>query len=352
MTNAFSTVVLHVLVGRPATGAVEDVVAAPCVARCRGAFAVGGCGSGAGTDASAGDAAIAARGGTGGGAGRTAAGGETASGAKDGGAIAAGGANARSGGYSGGVAAGTNGAAGTLGVGGTGAGRAGADGTAGTSGAAGAGGVAAGAPTLSVCPNCKSIFDGATLDGWTQVPANSWTIVDGAMHSLGTARGFIYTNSLYGSFRFIFTSRLVKDPASHLPCVLFLGDSPSKDALAALQVQPPNGYMWDYRTNSPTANKSPDRFETRFGHPAVTDAEWSQCEMLANATTGTMRFACCQLTGATTCKASEIVDFKDPTAGLAAPLAFQVHNAGMIEEFKDVYVESPVADPANLLTTR
>jgi hypothetical protein len=33
-------------------------------------------------------------------------------------------------------------------------------------------------------------------------------------------------------------------------------------------------------------------------------------------------------------------------------VAFQVHNAGMIEEFKDVYLESPVADPTMLVTTQ
>jgi Domain of Unknown Function (DUF1080) len=203
-------------------------------------------------------------------------------------------------------------------------------------------------------PNLVSVFDGATLDGWIQVPASSWSVVGGAMHSLGTARGYIYTKNVgYGDFRFVFTSRLVGDPANHNPCVLFWGNSFAVDALAAIQIQPPPGYMWDYRTTGPTANQSPDRFETRFGHPAVVDTQWSQCEMLGNQATGTLRFACCQLpSGTGRCKASEIVDFKDPTAGRAAPLALQVHNAQMIEEFKNLWVESPVADPTALLTTQ
>jgi len=172
------------------------------------------------------------------------------------------------------------------------------------------------------------------------------------MHSLGTARGYIYTTTNYGDFRFIFLSRLIKDPANHLPCVLFWGDSLTKDALAALQIQPPSGYMWDYRTTGPTSNKSPDRYETRFSHPAMVDTEWSQCELLGNKAKGTLRFACCQDSTSTNCKATEIVDFADPTAGLVAPLALQVHNAGMIEEFKELYVESPVADPTKLLSTQ
>jgi hypothetical protein len=173
------------------------------------------------------------------------------------------------------------------------------------------------------------------------------------MHSLGTARGFIYTRATYQDFRAVFTSRLVADPAAHLPCVLFWGNSPAVDALAAIQIQPPRGYMWDYRRTGPTANMSPDRFETRLGGPALVDTQWSQCELLTNRAAGTMRFACCQLTGtATRCKGVEIVDFKDPTAGLQAPLAFQVHNAGMIEEFKDISIESPVAAPNMLVTTQ
>ena len=196
------------------------------------------------------------------------------------------------------------------------------------------------------------IFNGSNLDGWIQVPVGSWSIVGGAMHSLGTARGFIYTRATYGDFRMVFSSRLVADPAGHLPCVLFWGNSPAVDALAAIQIQPPRGYMWDYRTTGPTANMSPDRYETRLGGPALTDTQWSQCEILTNRAAGTMRFACCQLGANPRCKGVEIVDFKDPTAGVVAPVAFQVHNAQMIEEFKDVYLESPVADPMTLLTTQ
>jgi hypothetical protein len=230
--------------------------------------------------------------------------------------------------------------------------RGGSGGILGSGGTAGTAGSGAIDPCAKVCPNCKSLFDGTSLSGWTQVPASSWSVVNGAMHSLGPARGFIYTTNTYGDFRFIFTSRLISDPANHLPCVLFWGNSPTKDALSAIQIQPPNGYMWDYRTTGPTSNQSPDRYETRFSHPAMVDTQWSQCEMLANQAAGTMRFACCQITGTTPCKASEVVDFKDPTAGLKAPLALQVHNANMIEEFKDLCIESPVADPSTLVTTQ
>ncbi len=38
-----------------------------------------------------------------------------------------------------------------------------------------------------------SLFDRMTLDGWIQIPADSWTVRDGAMASLGAGRGVLYT---------------------------------------------------------------------------------------------------------------------------------------------------------------
>lgn len=100
------------------------------------------------------------------------------------------------------------------------------------------------------------------------------------------------------------------------------------------------------------SNKSLDMYERRYADAPAPIAQWAQSEMLGNVAAGTMRFACCQQTGTTPCKATEIVLFKDATAGKIAPLAFQVHNATMIEEFKDIFIESPVADPTTLLTTK
>ncbi|MDP9035426.1 MAG: DUF1080 domain-containing protein, partial [Myxococcota bacterium] len=194
-----------------------------------------------------------------------------------------------------------------------------------------------------------SVFDGTTTNGWVQVPAASWSVVNGALHSLGTARGVMYTTQMYGDFRFVFSSRLISDPGNHYPCVLFWGNTLTADALHGIQVQPPRGYMWDYRAGRNGA--PPPSSIQRVAQPNFSDTQWSRCEMLGNKTAGTMRFACCQLTGtATTCKATEIMVYTDPTAGQIAPLALQVHNANMIQEFKDLYVESPVADPTKLIT--
>ena len=38
-------------------------------------------------------------------------------------------------------------------------------------------------------------------------------------------------------------------------------------------------------------------------------------------------------------QAIEVLAFKDPAAGKAGPIAWQMHNAGLIDEFKDVMIE-------------
>jgi hypothetical protein len=65
--------------------------------------------------------------------------------------------------------------------------------------------------------------------------------------------------------------------------------------------------------------------------------------------------ACCPLPGgATRCKAQEVLKFEDKKepAGREAPLAIQIHNKGIEDEYKDLVVESPVADPTKFLTTQ
>ena len=39
-------------------------------------------------------------------------------------------------------------------------------------------------------------------------------------------------------------------------------------------------------------------------------------------------------------KAVEVLDFKDETAGKAGPIAWQMHNRGLFDEYKDVRIET------------
>jgi hypothetical protein len=52
-----------------------------------------------------------------------------------------------------------------------------------------------------------------------------------------------------------------------------------------------------------------------------------------------------------TCKGVEVLQFTDKTAGRVGPLALQVHNSGIQDEYRGLYVESPVVTkPGEFLT--
>lgn len=198
-------------------------------------------------------------------------------------------------------------------------------------------------------PNLVSMFNGTTLAGWTPSAAGGWVAQNGTIHGTGTAgRGWIYYNNQVGSFRWIFNVRQIA--GNHAPTVLIWGTiTPIRDALSAIQFQPPNGGHWDYR---PGHNNGGGSEFKQLAHTKINIHQWSQCEILANQATGSARMACCPLNvGAVTCKAVEVLDFKDPTAGRVGPLAIQVHNGGIQDEYKSLYVESPVANPNTFITT-
>jgi hypothetical protein len=63
--------------------------------------------------------------------------------------------------------------------------------------------------------------------------------------------------------------------------------------------------------------------------------------------------ACCPLkAGAATCKAFLVLTFKDKTAGRVGPLALQIHNKGINDEYRSLFMESPVKlKPDQFITT-
>lgn len=199
-------------------------------------------------------------------------------------------------------------------------------------------------------PNLVSMFNGMNLDGWTQAKAGQFEVKGGAIHSTGTARGWTYYNKQQaGTFRWIFQVRQVK--GNHKPTVLIWGTTdPIRDALSAIQFQPPNGGHWDYR---PGHNNGGGSLFKQLPHTSIDVKKWAQCELIANQDTGVARMACCPLpSGAATCKATEVLQFKDKTAGRAGPIAIQIHNSGINDEYKGLYLESPVVlKPDAFITT-
>ena len=130
---------------------------------------------------------------------------------------------------------------------------------------------------------------------------------------------------------------------NHVPGVLVFGARPATrgdlaeaqagiDALGAVQFQVPNGGHWDYR---PGFNKAgahfPRPIRVRFDLKA-----WAQVEILVNARTGVARMAVAQPVGT---RAIETLVFNDPAAGKPGPIALQMHNAGLFDEFRTLRVE-------------
>jgi len=181
------------------------------------------------------------------------------------------------------------------------------------------------------------LFDGQTLDGWI-CNSNAWSVKDGAMASAGAGRGVIYTKNDYGNFRLIFNMRHVSGQPDHQACVLIFSARPPDgekglDTLGGIQFQVPNGGHWDYR---PGHNNGGGSEFTKQPHPKFDPHEWSQVELLVNAQAGTARMAVAQPIGS---RAVEVLDFKEPTAGRKGPIAWQMHNKGLFDEYKDVRIE-------------
>jgi Domain of Unknown Function (DUF1080) len=201
-----------------------------------------------------------------------------------------------------------------------------------------AGGVAAAPPTAPPPEWMTRLFDGKSLDGWVQVPENSWTVKDGVIASLGAGRGVIYTTGQYERYRIIFDVRHVSGQPDHRAgvlvfCTMPKGGEKPMDALGGIQFQVPNGGSWDYRKGK---NNNGKGLFTRLVNPKFDEHQWSRVEILVDARSGTARMAVAQPVGA---KAVEVLVFKDPTAGQKGPFALQMHNKGLFDEFANIAIE-------------
>ena len=170
------------------------------------------------------------------------------------------------------------------------------------------------------------------------------------MASTGNGRGVLYTKDDYDHYRLLFTMRHVSGQPDHQACVLVFCQRPEEgqkplDALAGIQFQPPKGGHWDYR---PGHNNDGRKFFNRLVKPDFDPHEWSRVELLVNADEGTARMAVAQPVGS---QAVEVLVFNDASAGRKGPIAWQMHNKGLFDEYKDVEIEiNPQVD--ELMTTK
>jgi hypothetical protein len=151
-------------------------------------------------------------------------------------------------------------------------------------------------------------------------------------------RGVIYTAKDYTRYRLSFTMRHVSGDPDHQACVLIFctrpqGDEKPLDALGGIQFQPPNGGHWDYR---PGKNNNGGALFTPATKTRFDAHQWSRVEVVADASTGTARMSVAQPLGS---DAVEVLAFQDATAGRPGPIAWQMHNPGLFDEYKDVRIE-------------
>jgi hypothetical protein len=176
-----------------------------------------------------------------------------------------------------------------------------------------------------------------------------WGVRDGTMASTGAGRGVIYSARDYNRFRLTFSMRHVSGNPDHQACVLIFCTRPSPnetplDALGGIQFQVPKGGHWDYRVGRNDAGG--DEFTTLI-KPAFDPGAWSRVEIVADASTGRARMAVAQPAGS---KAVAVLDFHDPSAGRVGPIAWQMHNAGLFDEYKEVTIEEN-PDSLDLIST-
>jgi hypothetical protein len=166
-------------------------------------------------------------------------------------------------------------------------------------------------------------------------PDSSWEVRDGVLASKGAGRGVIYTAKDYENYRLVLKVR--QRSGDHNPGILVFCQRPpvgelGLDALGGIQLTPTNGSHWDYR---PGINRSGDHF-TRIQKIKYDISDWVQVEILVNGKTGKARLALAPVGY----RASEVTVFSDPTiAGKLGPIALQMHNGLLFDEYKDIRIE-------------
>lgn len=166
-------------------------------------------------------------------------------------------------------------------------------------------------------------------------PETSWMVKDGSLVSTGAGRGVIYTEKDFENYRLVFQVR--QKSGNHYAGVLLFCQrppvgQPGLDALGGIQFAVPSGGHWDYR---PGFNRSGDHFRRPF-RIRFDEKEWAQVEILVNAKSGTARMAVAQPVGT---RSLELLYFKDPAAGKSGPIALQMHNALLFDEYRDIRIE-------------
>jgi hypothetical protein len=183
------------------------------------------------------------------------------------------------------------------------------------------------------CTGCKRLFDGKTLTGWDTAPG-AWVVKEGGVLASTGVAADIYTHEDLGDYRIFFQVKHL--PAmggkDHQPCITMFGKRPADPtaparALGGAQFQPPNGYHWDYGVGG-TFTNPPNK-------PKLDAMVWNQCEIVVKEA-GEFHAACCTVTD-TPCKTFEVLSWKG--TGRKHPFDFMMHNGGLFDEYREVWIE-------------
>jgi hypothetical protein len=190
------------------------------------------------------------------------------------------------------------------------------------------------------CAGCTLLFNGVDLTGWDTVPG-AWQVQNGVLASTGVAAD-IYTHADLGDYRIFFQVRHVgaMGGKDHKPCTVLFGQrpaDPTKPArdLGGAQFQPPSGGHWNYGIGGTFTNPNKPVFDAH---------QWHQCEILVKEA-GSFRAACCPV-GPTPCKGIEVLDWTGP--GRKHPFDIMMHNKGLFDEYRDIWVELNPTEPGLL----
>jgi hypothetical protein len=184
----------------------------------------------------------------------------------------------------------------------------------------------------------KMLIEDAYPAELTKSAPTAWVVKDGAIASTGIGRSVMYTAKDYSRYRLMLTMRHLSGNPDHYACILLfctrpVGDAKPMDALGGIQFGLPNGNHWDYRGGGSNLG---DAFFTSVTKVQYDPRAWSQVELLVDAAQGTARMAVAQPPDS---KAVEVLDFKDATGGKVGPIALQMHNPGLFDEYKDLSIE-------------
>jgi hypothetical protein len=174
-----------------------------------------------------------------------------------------------------------------------------------------------------ILPGSTPIFDGKTLDGWVG-KAGVWSVKDGALVGYAQNGGsLLSTTKTYASFRISGQANVLMSE-NHLGVCIW-GAKSGTGYGGCIVFVPPSGSIWDYGGGGEVRTLP----YTWMGMKVDKHA-WNQFEILADATTGTVRMGV---------NGHEFPVYKKAGRGKEAVIGLQIHAGFSQVGYKDLAIE-------------